>query len=249
MNDSTTNPQKGTEDDDSPPTNNETKQCPECGDDILFITRRGPSTATAQPCGHSLGGMRVRDLATESQRVATDGGELECEAPGVDEHRGSIKIVLDDEDNVLALCADCRSDFAYTRIIDEDPAGAARADGGANLAQWLDLTGFQQECLKSIARHEAENEVPHGLGIKADLERRYGKEVHHGRLYPNLDDLVNKSLVEKGELDKRTNSYELSEHGRSLLQLALAEDKGLLESMTDQATGRPAGAAVQGGDD
>jgi hypothetical protein len=78
--------------------------------------------------------------------------ELECEAPDVDEHSGSIKIVLTDENNVLALCAGCRSEFAYTRIIDEDPAGAARAHGGVGLTEWLDLTGFQQETLKAIAR-------------------------------------------------------------------------------------------------
>jgi len=178
--------------------------------------------------------------------------ELECEAPDVDEHSGSIKIVLTDENNVLALCAGCRSEFAYTRIIDEDPAGAARADGGVGLTEWLDLTGFQQETLKAIARHQVQNEVPYGLNLKAELESRYGKEVNHGRLYPNLDDLVNKGLVEKGELDKRTNSYELSDQGRSLLELALAEDEGLLAALSEQHAATDAGpaeGAVHGGDD
>jgi DNA-binding PadR family transcriptional regulator len=175
--------------------------------------------------------------------------ELECEVPERDEHRGKIKIVLDDEDNVLAMCAQCRSDAAYTRIIDDDPTESARADGGVDVTQWRDLTGFQQETLKAIARHDVQKEVPYGLNLKAELELRYGKEVNHGRLYPNLDDLVNKGFVEKGELDKRTNSYELSDQGRSLLELALAYDKALLEAMTDQPAGQPADTAVKGGDD
>jgi DNA-binding PadR family transcriptional regulator len=39
-------------------------------------------------------------------------------------------------------------------------------------------------------------------------------EIHHGRLYPNLDTLVEKGLVEKGELDRRTNYYTLTRRGQ-----------------------------------
>ena len=55
---------------------------------------------------------------------------------------------------------------------------------------------------------------PHGLAIKKDLENYYQKEIHHGRLYPNLDTLVEKGLVEKGEKDRRTNVYTLTLRGR-----------------------------------
>jgi DNA-binding PadR family transcriptional regulator len=37
-------------------------------------------------------------------------------------------------------------------------------------------------------------------------------------LYPNLDTLVNKDLVEKGELDRRTNYYEISDRGRQTIE-------------------------------
>jgi len=40
------------------------------------------------------------------------------------------------------------------------------------------------------------------------------QEIHHGRLYPNLDTLVEKGLVEKGEKDRRTNVYTLTRRGR-----------------------------------
>jgi DNA-binding PadR family transcriptional regulator len=53
----------------------------------------------------------------------------------------------------------------------------------------------------------------YGLAIKRHLEDYYGTEVNHGRLYPNLDDLVEMDLVDKSELDKRTNQYELTETG------------------------------------
>jgi PadR family transcriptional regulator PadR len=72
-----------------------------------------------------------------------------------------------------------------------------------------DLTGFQRDLLYVIAGLDE----PKGLAIKDELENYYEKEIHHGRLYPNLDTLVDKGLVEKGELDKRTNSYTLTRRG------------------------------------
>jgi DNA-binding PadR family transcriptional regulator len=73
-----------------------------------------------------------------------------------------------------------------------------------------DLTGFQRDLLYVIAGLDE----PHGLAIKEELEDYYEKEIHHGRLYPNLDTLVEKGLVEKGEIDQRTNSYSLTRRGR-----------------------------------
>ena len=59
---------------------------------------------------------------------------------------------------------------------------------------------------------------PHGLAIKKELEDYYETEIHHGRLYPNLDTLVDKGLVEKGEKDRRTNSYTITRRGRGETQ-------------------------------
>lgn len=72
-----------------------------------------------------------------------------------------------------------------------------------------DLTGFQRDLLYVITGLED----PHGLAIKDELEEYYEKEIHHGRLYPNLDTLVNKGLVEKGEQDRRTNKYIITRRG------------------------------------
>lgn len=76
-----------------------------------------------------------------------------------------------------------------------------------------DLTAFQRDVLYVIASLK-DDEYPHGLSIKNELEQHYSGEINHGRLYPNLDQLVEMGLVEKGTLDKRTNSYALTQRAR-----------------------------------
>lgn len=73
-----------------------------------------------------------------------------------------------------------------------------------------DLTGFQRDILYVIVGLEE----PHGLAVKAELDDYYEQEINHGRLYPNLDDLVDKGLLKKGELDRRTNMYTVTQRGR-----------------------------------
>lgn len=73
----------------------------------------------------------------------------------------------------------------------------------------FDLTGFQRDLLLVVAGLDE----PHGLAVKDELEDYYEQEVHHGRLYPNLDTLVDKGLVEKGEKDRRTNVYTITQRG------------------------------------
>lgn len=73
-----------------------------------------------------------------------------------------------------------------------------------------DLTEFQRDILTIIAGLDE----PHGLAIKEALDDYYGEDINHGRLYPNLDTLVEKGLVEKGEKDRRTNEYRVTERGR-----------------------------------
>ena len=72
-----------------------------------------------------------------------------------------------------------------------------------------DLTGFQRDLLYVIAGRDE----PHGLAVQDELEDYYKKEIHHGRLYPNLDTLVDKGLVEKGQRDRRTNYYSSTRRG------------------------------------
>ncbi|MFA1612080.1 PadR family transcriptional regulator [Halobellus rubicundus] len=80
--------------------------------------------------------------------------------------------------------------------------------------EYFDLTAFQRDILAAIAAHEG---VPYGLAIKRRIEAWYVAEINHGRLYPNLDELVEQGLIRKSEIDKRTNGYELTERGADVL--------------------------------
>jgi len=77
----------------------------------------------------------------------------------------------------------------------------------------FELTAFQRDMLILISG----TEKLHGLEIKKRLAAVRKEEINHGRLYPNLDKLVEKGLVEKGELDRRTNYYQLTDKGYEVM--------------------------------
>jgi DNA-binding PadR family transcriptional regulator len=90
-----------------------------------------------------------------------------------------------------------------------------------------DLTRFQFETLYFLAA----SGPTYGLGIKRGLEGYYGSEVNHGRLYPNLNDLVEAGLVEKSAIDKRTNEYGLTADGRELVRRDAQRRHGIADGM------------------
>lgn len=76
-----------------------------------------------------------------------------------------------------------------------------------------ELSGFQRDLLyvnESMGKSS-------GLEIKAVLDRYYDEEIDTSHLYPNLDELVERGLIDKGSIDGRTNSYTLSEEGHQAL--------------------------------
>jgi PadR family transcriptional regulator PadR len=77
-----------------------------------------------------------------------------------------------------------------------------------------DLTGFQRDLLYVVAGLDGAK----GLKVKEKLEEYYNGEINHGRLYPNLDTLTDKGLVEKSKQDQRTNEYTLTRRGRREIQ-------------------------------
>lgn len=72
-----------------------------------------------------------------------------------------------------------------------------------------ELTEFQKNIVNVLVGGDK-----YGLAIKRELEEYYDDEVSHGRLYPNLDRLVNSDYVEKKPRDERTNEYRLTEEAR-----------------------------------
>jgi DNA-binding PadR family transcriptional regulator len=109
---------------------------------------------------------------------------------------------------------------------DDDPAGATASDanadadtpgdGDVSFQAFFALNAFRKHCLLAI--HTDESDRPHGLALKDTLEEWYDEEIHHGRLYPNLDTLRDKGFVEKGTLDKRTNYYALADDVADVLR-------------------------------
>jgi len=106
-----------------------------------------------------------------------------------------------------------------------------------------DLTEFQRDVLWEIA----DLGEPKGLKIKSELEEYYSalsgerEEINHGRLYPNLDTLVNKGLVEKGEKDRRTNSYGLTDEGSEVLANRREWEESKLPADEENSSGSDAG--------
>jgi DNA-binding PadR family transcriptional regulator len=76
----------------------------------------------------------------------------------------------------------------------------------------FDLTSFQRDILYVATGFEQ----PSGQQIKSELESET-ETITHGRLYPNLDTLVERDYLEKGSIDRRTNFYAVSERGAAAL--------------------------------
>lgn len=79
---------------------------------------------------------------------------------------------------------------------------------------FAELSAFQRDILAVLARDGSS----YGLAIKRAIESVHGTKVNHGRLYPNLDDLVQDGLIDKSARDNRTNDYALSKKGRNVVR-------------------------------
>lgn len=85
-----------------------------------------------------------------------------------------------------------------------------------------ELSGFQRDALYVIAGLDE----PNGLAIKDELEEYSGTRVDRGRLYPNLDVLVEEGLIEKNQQRERRNAYVLTARGRHEIEIRRAWEDG-----------------------
>lgn len=95
-----------------------------------------------------------------------------------------------------------------------------------------DLTGFQRDLLFVLSGMGA----PSGNEIMRELERSQDRNILHGRLYSNLDTLVEQGLVEKGKMDGRTNTYTITSRGLNVVEARYEWQRGYLHS-TGQSVG------------
>ena len=88
---------------------------------------------------------------------------------------------------------------------------AVEADGGV---RWFGLTGFERDLLVEIYQMDQ----PSGQDIRGRMKAEHNEDVDHGRLYPNLNDLVDVGLLDKGEQNLRSNYYEVTNDGKRLVE-------------------------------
>ena len=85
------------------------------------------------------------------------------------------------------------------------------ADGGV---RWFDLNASKRDLLVEIYQMDQ----PSGQDIRHRMKAEHDEDVDHGRLYPNLDDLVDYGLIDKGEQNLRSNYYQITNDGRRLVE-------------------------------
>ncbi len=76
------------------------------------------------------------------------------------------------------------------------------------------LTAIQRDLL-FVVRGMSESS---GQRIKSELEETQGRDLLAGRVYTNLNQLVECGYVEKGSKNGRTNEYSLTDAGREALR-------------------------------
>jgi DNA-binding PadR family transcriptional regulator len=74
----------------------------------------------------------------------------------------------------------------------------------------FDLTAFQRDLLSTVAT-DANGET--GIAIREAYEAQFKTDVNHGRLYPNLDTLVDAGYLKKTHPDRRSNAYHITPAG------------------------------------
>ncbi|NHX37187.1 PadR family transcriptional regulator [Halolamina sp. R1-12] len=139
-------------------------------------------------------------------------------------------------DDLASTCETCGDDVDPEYLIEGECPGCHYRPVADGSTTWTDLTGFKRDLLEAIRRLENDSETTYGLAIKDEVERVYGEEILHGRLYPNLDDLVEAGLIEKGQLDRRTNEYQLTSEAEAMLEQRarlLADACGMEQPVAD----------------
>ncbi|GAA5434892.1 hypothetical protein Hjap01_04384 [Haloarcula japonica] len=77
-----------------------------------------------------------------------------------------------------------------------------------------DVNSFKRDMLVVIAGMDN----PKGTELTAELQEHYPEEITAGRVYPQLDDLVEKGLIKKMDKNGRGNEYRLTRRGVRDLQ-------------------------------
>ena len=72
-----------------------------------------------------------------------------------------------------------------------------------------DVNSFKRDMMVVIAGMDS----PSGKELIAELQEYYSEEITVGRVYPQLDELVEKKLITKQDRNGRANEYQLTKRG------------------------------------
>ncbi len=93
-----------------------------------------------------------------------------------------------------------------------------------------ELTGFQRDLMYVIAN----NDEPSGQDIRRRIEPYYDSDINHGRLYPNLETLVEEGYIVKGSKDERTNFYKITKKGKDAIIHRQQWEKSKLQNFREE---------------
>lgn len=181
----------------------------------MYTNEDGPHKHRAINAGIDLDQTGLKDEQFRAEDSNPRSGALIADG-GLDDKTAADHIESVTHSAEAALTADELSKLdAAVEHLRGDSLQAA-TDGGqvATAPDNADLTRFQQDLLRTLSR---EGEL-YGLAIKRQLEAERGEDINHGRLYPNLDTLVEDGLIDKHAVDKRTNGYRLTDDGKELVR-------------------------------
>lgn len=115
---------------------------------------------------------------------------------------------------------------------DERSSCVATVDRNRGVQPLAGLTGFQRDLLFVTFRLRESD--PHGQRIKSEVDEHYGTEINEGRLYQNLESLVEDGYLRKRPLDGRTNGYRLTDRARTRLEASHVWEAECLFGETDR---------------
>lgn len=175
-----------------------------------------------QPAGHVTLDRQAVSIAADAcswARDTGDGGMDDLVRAWREVEADTPTLVTDDEHAPLPHESDQSSQLWGNNDPEDD---SLRSDGGSAVVEpmvWHDLTAFQRDCLVAVTTLATDSEPPHGRAIQERLSSWYGELVHHSRLYQNLDELAERDLVAKTEIDGRTNGYAPTDAGHGVIRV------------------------------
>lgn len=118
----------------------------------------------------------------------------------------------------VSTCAYCdaradESDVHLNYVEDEDELVCDTCHYVADPTPLHGLSAFQRDLLTAVAAIEAGGTTD----ISSKLNDHYPQLVNQGRVYPNVQDLLDRGLLEQHEREFDTPEYSLTETGRTAL--------------------------------